>query len=193
MLRTPEVNDREAIGRSMGLTDDQVNEIAKLPRGVAVVYQNDWVTPVLAKVDKAELKESPYRPENLTPIATSKSARTKVIRVVMQPWIESKDYESDELLNALKVLDISRTTRKILREKIQDYFVFYRQIVWRESELEMLHDVVKDVMGIDDNFIEKCKTANELRGHVSSKLKGFKTSEIDQICHFLTFIKETDK
>ncbi|MDD5792040.1 MAG: ATP-binding protein [Erysipelotrichaceae bacterium] len=193
VLRTPEINDREAIGRSMGLSDDQVNEIAKLPKGVAVVYQNDWVTPVLTKVDKAEVEESPYKSENLTLIATSKSARTKVIRVILQPWIESKDYEADEVMNALKVLDLSRTTRKILREKIQDYFVFYRQIVWPEAELEMLHYAIKDVIGIEDGIIEKCKNAKELRGQVSSKLNGFNTSEIDQICYFLTLKKETDK
>lgn len=38
VLRTPEANDRDAVGRSMGLTENQVNEIAKLPSGVAVVY-----------------------------------------------------------------------------------------------------------------------------------------------------------
>ena len=37
----------------MGLTPNQVNEIAKLPSGVAVVYQNNWVNPVLTMIDKA--------------------------------------------------------------------------------------------------------------------------------------------
>lgn len=50
VLRTPEANDREAVGRSMGLSNAQVNEIAKLPSGVAVVYQNNWISPVLTLV-----------------------------------------------------------------------------------------------------------------------------------------------
>lgn len=57
ILRTPEANDREAVGRSMGLTTEQVNEIAKLPSGVAAVYQNDWIEPVLTLVDKASVTE----------------------------------------------------------------------------------------------------------------------------------------
>lgn len=54
VLRTPEANDRDAVGRSIGLTEDQVNEIAKLPSGVAVVYQNDWINPVLTMINKAD-------------------------------------------------------------------------------------------------------------------------------------------
>lgn len=55
VLRTPEANDREAVGRSIGLTEDQVNEIAKLPSGVAVVYQNNWINPVLTMINKANI------------------------------------------------------------------------------------------------------------------------------------------
>ncbi len=61
ILQTPEANDREAIGRSIGLTINQVNEIARLPKGVAVVYQNEWLSPVLTKVDKAPVKEGEYQ------------------------------------------------------------------------------------------------------------------------------------
>src|SRR5699024_3099557 len=64
VLRTPEANDREAVGRSMGLSTAQVNEIAKLPSGVAAVYQNDWVNPVLTMIDKAEITEQPYIASN---------------------------------------------------------------------------------------------------------------------------------
>ena len=60
VLRTPEANDREAVGRSMGLSTAQVNEIAKLPSGVAVVYQNNWISPVLTLVDKANITEKPF-------------------------------------------------------------------------------------------------------------------------------------
>ena len=29
-------------------------ELAKLPKGVAAVYQNEWIQPVLCKVEKVE-------------------------------------------------------------------------------------------------------------------------------------------
>ena len=69
ILRTPEIHDREAVGRSIGLTDAQIGEVAKLPSGVAVVYQNNWVTPVLALLNKAPVTEVPYRSDEKTVIS----------------------------------------------------------------------------------------------------------------------------
>ena len=54
VMRLPELEDRTAAGASMGLSEDQLAEIAKLPMGCAVVYQNDWLEPVLTKVNRAE-------------------------------------------------------------------------------------------------------------------------------------------
>lgn len=39
ILRLPDANDREIVGRAATLNDEQIKEIAKLPCGVAVVYQ----------------------------------------------------------------------------------------------------------------------------------------------------------
>ena len=87
VLRTPEAHDREAIGRSIGLTDDQVEEIAKLPSGVAVIYQNNWINPVLTMINKADIKEIPYvhlNPEVINPV---KEARTKILFMLLRPWM----------------------------------------------------------------------------------------------------------
>lgn len=50
ILRLPEQSDRELVGKSANLNDDQITELAKLPCGIAAVYQNEWVEPVLCKV-----------------------------------------------------------------------------------------------------------------------------------------------
>ena len=52
ILRLPDADDRELVGRAAGLTDVQIDELAKLERGVAAVFQNDWAEAVLCKVDK---------------------------------------------------------------------------------------------------------------------------------------------
>ena len=52
--RLPDLSDRELVGRAANLNDQQIVELARLPKGVAAVYQNDWVEPVLCKVDKAD-------------------------------------------------------------------------------------------------------------------------------------------
>ena len=54
IMRLPDLSDRELVGKAAGLNDDQVVEIARLPKGVAAVYQNDWIEPVLCKIDRAD-------------------------------------------------------------------------------------------------------------------------------------------
>lgn len=64
ILRLPDQSDRELVGKAAGLNDDQIKELAKLPCGVAAVYQNEWIESVLCKVDeftdkgKFELKQA---------------------------------------------------------------------------------------------------------------------------------------
>lgn len=57
ILRLPEYSDRELVGKSANLNEEQINELAKLPKGVAAVYQNEWLEPVLCKVAKYDSTE----------------------------------------------------------------------------------------------------------------------------------------
>ena len=50
IMSLPDYTDRELVGRSVGLNDEQIIEVAKLARGKAVVYQNNWVAPVLCDI-----------------------------------------------------------------------------------------------------------------------------------------------
>ena len=52
IMRLPDWSDRELVGKSANQNDDQILELARLPKGVAAVYQNEWIQPVLCKVDK---------------------------------------------------------------------------------------------------------------------------------------------
>ena len=61
VMRLPDQGDRELVGKAMHLNDDQITELAKLPRGVAAVYQNEWVESVLCKVDHYTAKDDYLR------------------------------------------------------------------------------------------------------------------------------------
>lgn len=52
IMRLPEYSDRELVGRAAGMKDEQIAELAKLNKGVAAIYQNDWMESVLCKVKK---------------------------------------------------------------------------------------------------------------------------------------------
>ena len=57
IMRLPDESDRELVGKAASLNDDQITELAKLPLGVAAVYQNDWLEPVLCKIERFEDEE----------------------------------------------------------------------------------------------------------------------------------------
>ena len=63
ILRLPDQTDRELVGKAANLDDDQIVELAKLPCGVGAVYQNEWVQPVLCKIDYFSFdKSKKYKP-----------------------------------------------------------------------------------------------------------------------------------
>ena len=61
IMRLPDQNDRELVGKAASLNDDQITELSKLPCGVAAVYQNDWIEPVLCKVARYKYDGKPYQ------------------------------------------------------------------------------------------------------------------------------------
>ena len=58
IMRLPDEGDRQLVGKAAGLNDGQIAELAKLQRGVAAVYQNEWIEPVLCHIGKHERKET---------------------------------------------------------------------------------------------------------------------------------------
>ena len=62
VLRLPDQADRQAVGSAMALNEKQITELAKLPKGVAAIYQSDWIEPVLCQIDRfPDSKVSPLK------------------------------------------------------------------------------------------------------------------------------------
>lgn len=60
IMRLPDQRDRELVGKAANLNEQQIGELAKLPCGVAAVYQNEWIQPVLCKVEQFDADCSAY-------------------------------------------------------------------------------------------------------------------------------------
>lgn len=52
IMSLPDGDDRIIAGKSVGLDEEQIDEIAKLPVGVGVVFQNGWSEAVLCKIEE---------------------------------------------------------------------------------------------------------------------------------------------
>ncbi|MCF0141432.1 MAG: ATP-binding protein, partial [Mogibacterium sp.] len=60
IMRLPDQMDRELVGYAANLNEDQIKELAKLPCGVAAIYQNEWVQPILCKIERAATDNARY-------------------------------------------------------------------------------------------------------------------------------------
>lgn len=193
VLRTPEANDREAIGRSIGLTTDQVNEIAKLPSGVAVVYQNDWVSPVLTMINKANIEEKEFRYKNNSVIKPIKEARSEIVAMLLQPWIQREYIRRKNLIQDLKSLEIKRDIRKFIEKSIEDYVFLNGKLLWKTNEIKKLQKVLKAILDIKESGFDNILlrgNPDELRRTIKCKIIGFNEHEIDEICNILTKVGE---
>ena len=166
-----------------------MNEIAKLPSGVAVVYQNDWVSPVLAMVDKANVKEMPYVYDSPIMIKSLRESRTDVIKAIMEPWMPGERIEFYELARALNSLEVSRGNRKLLSVMLCTYRDHNGHILWNENSIGILKQLLFDILNISQKMFEdavKTGDPDVLRRLVISKTMGFSIGEINEICYILT-------
>jgi hypothetical protein len=111
IMRLPDHSDRELVGRSANLNDDQIDEIAKLPCGVAAVYQNDWVQPVLCKVSKYDraTKLYSYTPSDETELDEAENnASDSLLDCIM----------GKEIFGAGNRTEIRHLANKVLRSKL---------------------------------------------------------------------------
>lgn len=111
VLRLPNKADRELVGTSMALNDAQIVELAKLPFGVAAVYQNDWIEAVLCLFE-GYTRKSPYiyAPSD-TSLAFDKFF-SFVFGVTDKPTLRSE--EVDTIKNWIDSLNESEATIKTL-------------------------------------------------------------------------------
>ena len=81
IMALPEAEDREVAGKSIGLTDEQIEEIGRLKVGEAIVYQNDWEEAVKCKIRKYEYddKYSYYKKKDTYHEADTQSTLRKIL------------------------------------------------------------------------------------------------------------------
>lgn len=88
ILRLPEKSDRELVGYAASLTDDQITELAKLKKGVAAIYQNDWVEAILVQVKKSKLEEKPYTYSGDNKVVTAIKKKVDICDLLIATFVE---------------------------------------------------------------------------------------------------------
>lgn len=122
IMRLPDFEDRELVGKAANLNDDQITELAKLPCGVAAVYQNEWIQPVLCKVEKYEYDESGYiyePAEDVFEAAENSEASSSLLDCIMKNEIFG--YDDKEAIRQLCNMVVSSNLDSKVKVDFMDY------------------------------------------------------------------------
>ncbi|QHT59013.1 ATP-binding protein [Paenibacillus lycopersici] len=151
IMRLPDEADRRLAGKSAALKDGQLDEISKLPRGVAVVYQNDWLEPVLCQIRKFdEADRRPYRYEPAGSARGTETARFKAafIKLLLRGRVP-EDTEPDlaYLGDAVDRTNLSTRMKMIIRRLLEEYRRTNRLELWKDERFGETADLVTGQLG----------------------------------------------
>lgn len=148
IMRLPDESDRRLAGKAAGLKDEQLDEIAKLPKGVAVVYQNDWIDPILCKIRKYKGKESQfeYKPTIVDDKSTDK-LKKKLLELLLKTRVKNSiDADIEGIKSLLPKTDLSSRTKLSIKKLVTEYEERGELRVWKEEKFNVLSEIVGNVM-----------------------------------------------
>ena len=133
-MRLPDENDRRFVGKAAGLDDDQIDEIAKLPRGVAAVYQNDWIEPVLCKISLYKAKDEIYQYQAVTKLNTSTNyVKKHMIELLFQKRMHSSiKVDIEKLVVELNKADIRNKNKIWILDLAKEYKKNKSLNIWKD-------------------------------------------------------------
>lgn len=178
IMRLPEESDRRVSGKAAALKDDQIDEITRLPQGVAVVYQNDWLEPVLCKIDKFSGEEKEFI-ENVSITEDNKEAKkatTTLINFIAQKRLDCPDkIDISTLPDAIERCSCTVRTKANLYSLLREYHTTGRLSIWREDCFSRQAQLITDIMGLS-NAVENARKVT--------------FNEFDFNCHLNTMIAQ---
>jgi len=177
ILRLPDESDRVLVGKAEGLNDEQIVELTKLQCGVAAIYQNNWIQPVLCKVKEYKDYDKNYSYQKAdTEIGSITNAildlkiyaagNVKVDKVKLKEKIEAIDIESFKLLDLKFIVSLFRNNEAVFEEAVNNDKV-------KKSPEQGLYDYLikhiepslQNINQIYAHHILKCIVADNCESH----------------------------
>lgn len=158
VMRLPDEDDRKVSGKAAGMNDKQIDEIAKLPTGVAVVYQNDWVSPVLCKIDRMENSRVIFNEQKDSILElNSENDINYIIEFLLAGQTENtqKAFDIIQIEKSVRAFNMPSKVRMALLDTIEEYKKNNHISLWNSVSIYDLSSLLTDLLGIRKEF-EKC-------------------------------------
>lgn len=186
IMRLPDEADRRLIGKSVALRDDQLAEIARLPKGVAIVYQNDWLEPVLCQVRRFAGQETPYayQPADCCKINRA-DFNQQVLKLLLTKRVRtSLEVDSELLEQGLRGLSLPAQARVSLLQMLRDYQDGNQPTLWQADAFAEMAKLLVDVLDCRKLVRQTVQTASDY-AHLSTLLDGLLEKSAGEISHEL--------
>ncbi len=178
--RLPDKSDRELVGYAAGLNEEQVEELSKLKRGVAAVYQNDWVEPVLVQVGKCNIAENFYDYEETYYNVDITDIRVQLLRFLLQGRVTEKlDFSVGDIERSLDLLRLSELNAEYVEEQISEYKDTGKPSAWKDEEFRRLSRRVTDISGAR-GYVDNCIRSATSLEDLTDKLKRFALQNVPE-------------
>ncbi|MFA9558148.1 ATP-binding protein [Evansella sp. AB-rgal1] len=200
IMRLPDEGDRRLAGKSAALKDEQLDEIAKLPRGVAVVYQNDWLEPVLCKISKFDGTEAPYEynAANVLKQVDNKVFVSELMKLLLKGRVVETEVNLELLEQLLGRAEVSSKNKIGIHFLLKEYEVAKKLAVWEFEHFDKLSELVTELLDCKiavDNLAQRVQNyqrfTEELKMLVQERTHDLSGEMILNICHCL--LKEYSK
>ncbi len=179
IMRLPEESDRRLAGKAAALKDSQLDEISKLPKGVAVVYQNDWLEPVLCKIKKFEGEEEAYiynKKEKFKNI-DSKFKKEIINLLLCGRLVEKVEVDIDYLSENIDYASISTKNKIGLHYIIDEYKKSKKLDLWNDNKFSDLSEIVTNLL-INKSTLDSTILKNENLKELNRSLENLIDKEI---------------
>ena len=178
IMRLPDGNDRIVSGKAASMKDFQIDEIAKLPTGVAVVYQNDWVSPVLCKVDMYKGERVAFKHiKEVGGQCSDKALITEILKMLISGRVDPPIVcNIDFILKKIMHCRIA-TSLKIEIVNIANEILKGESAVWDDNNFSFLSNLVVELLSARTYLEQAVSKANNFK-ELDSMLDRFVSEKV---------------
>lgn len=115
ILRLPDESDRMLVGKAAGLNNEQIVELSRLDTGVAAVYQNQWLEPVLCKISyfAPEQKYKPFVYHHQMPDIVPPTFEDYIFDMLLKNNMHDIPREQEDIDKIKRWIDRQKTGREV--------------------------------------------------------------------------------
>jgi len=175
ILRLPDQKDKEVVGLSANLNDNQIRELSRLETGEAVVYQNDWLQAVSGKIDEY-IERKPLLYDGSKIMRERNGNITELLKILINPIvsgnskIELSNIDIEKLRKWLLGYPINKKVKYIILEILEKQDEHY---IYKTENFEKLANIVEHFFNFEE-YLPSTKKEDDIEkwnGEILNSIK----------------------